>query len=59
MMKRLFLIFVVLAVIVGGYFAVRFYQDQQRALSISSLQTEPISRGNLTAMVGATGTVLI
>jgi HlyD family secretion protein len=56
-MKRIIILVVVLVLIGGGYFAFQYYRDQQRAASLNELQTVATSRGNLTATVGATGSV--
>lgn len=56
-MKRIILLVVVLAAIVGGYFAFQYYRNQQRTAALSELQTVATTRGNLTATVGATGSV--
>ncbi|RME07447.1 MAG: efflux RND transporter periplasmic adaptor subunit [Anaerolineae bacterium] len=57
-MKRILVILLVVAVIVGGFIGWRSYsrtQAQERLLA--SLQTETVSRGRLTATIGATGRV--
>jgi HlyD family secretion protein len=56
-MKKFIILAVVLAISVAGYFTFRYYQNQQRATSLSELQTVTTTRGNLTATVGATGSV--
>lgn len=56
-MKKVIIILIILAVIAGGYFAFRAYQGQARQRAISDLQTVAVERGELTASVGATGTV--
>jgi HlyD family secretion protein len=56
-MRRIFIIVIVVAVLgVGGFFAFQAYQNGQAA-SQASYQTSTITRGDLTAIVGATGTV--
>ncbi len=56
-MKRFWPVLVILILIAGGYIAFRVYRQNQNARAASSLQTETIARGSLTATVGATGTV--
>jgi len=56
-MKKIITLAVVLIVIFGGYFAVQYFRNQQRAVSLSELQTVTATRGSLTATVGATGSV--
>ncbi len=56
-MKRALIIVLIVAVLgVGGYFGYREYQRVQAA-GQASYQTVTASRGDLTAIVGATGTV--
>lgn len=56
-MKRRIIIILILAVVaVGGFFGFRAWRTAQSAAN-STFQTEPIARGSLTALVGATGTV--
>jgi HlyD family secretion protein len=57
-MKRAITIILIIAVLAAaGYFGYTYYQQQQRTQTISSYQTSTIGRGNLTATVGATGSV--
>ncbi len=57
-MKKLFITLgIVLAVIAIGYIGYRIFQNRRQASTISNLQTMTVSRGSLTATVGATGTV--
>jgi HlyD family secretion protein len=56
-MKRVITILIIIAVIVGAFFVYRWSRDQRNAAEINQLQTAVVSRGNLTATVGATGTV--
>ena len=56
-MKTVIALLVVLAVLLGAFFAFRAYQERQRAESLSDYQTVTVARGNLTATVGATGVV--
>ncbi len=56
-MKRSTIIIIVVVVLaIAGYFGFRYFQQRQAAAQ-STFETEPISRGTLTALVGATGTV--
>jgi len=55
-MKRIWIPILVVILAVGGFFAYRSYQTAQAAIQ-SSFQTEKAQRGELTATVGATGTV--
>jgi HlyD family secretion protein len=57
MKKIITLVVVVLVIGVAGYFAFQYFRNQQRAVSLSELQTVAMTRGNLTATVGATGSV--
>jgi HlyD family secretion protein len=56
-MKKIIILVVVLAIGVAGYFAIQYFLNQQRATSLDELQTVATTRGNLTATVGATGSV--
>jgi HlyD family secretion protein len=56
-MKRWWIVAVVIAVIVIGFFAFRAYSQAQFEQAMADLQTEVIRRGSLTATVGATGVV--
>ena len=56
-MKRWVVILIVAAVLVAGYFGVQAYRQSQAQKSIEDLQTETITKGDLTATVGATGSV--
>lgn len=57
-MRRIVIAFITIAVLaVGGYFGVTYYMQVQQEQSIASYQTAAVSRGNLTATIGATGTV--
>lgn len=56
-MKRLITIIVIVAVVAGIVLGYRYWQDLQVDESTRNLQTEVISRGTLTATVGATGIV--
>jgi HlyD family secretion protein len=57
MKRRTVITIIIVAVLaVAGYFAYQGYMRAQAAMT-SDLQTETIGRGNVTALVGATGTV--
>jgi HlyD family secretion protein len=56
-MKKLITIIVIVAVVVGAVLGFRYWQNLQAVESTRNLQTEVISRGTLTATVGATGIV--
>lgn len=57
-MKKTIIIILILAIIgTGIYFGVRFAQENAAKTMASTYQTVTVSRGNLTAIVGATGTV--
>lgn len=57
-MKKTIIIILILAIIgTGIYFGVRFARDNAAKNMASNYQTVTVSRGNLTAIVGATGTV--
>jgi len=56
-MKRWVIILIVVGVLVAGYFGVQAYRQSQARQSIEDLQTEIIAKGDLTATVGATGSV--
>ena len=56
-MKRLIPIIVIVVLLAGGWYGYDRYQRQQQSRQLGNLQTEPVSRGNLVATVGATGVV--
>jgi len=56
MKRRIIIIFLVIALAIAGFFGYRAWRTAQ-AQANSTFQTEKITRGNLTAIVGATGTV--
>jgi HlyD family secretion protein len=57
-MKKTIIIILIIAIIgTGVYFGVRFAQENAAKTMASSYQTITAERGNLTAIVGATGTV--
>lgn len=57
-MKRKTVIWIIISVVIAiaTYFVYQSYQQAQAAQN-SAFQTEPVRRGELTALVGATGTV--
>lgn len=56
-MKRTIITILIIAVLgVGGYFGYQYYQQYKSAQS-PAYQTQPLKRGQITALVGATGTV--
>ena len=57
-MKRAIWIIVILAVVVGGFFAYRAYSSSRSAQAAQeNLQTIALEEGTLAATIGATGTV--
>jgi len=57
-MRKWIILMIALVVLAGaGYTAWVVIQNNQRAQTIKNLQTEAVTRGNLVAMVGATGQV--
>jgi HlyD family secretion protein len=56
-MKRVITILIVVAVLAGAGFAFIQYRNQQAAKSATSYQTVAAANGDLTASIGATGTV--
>ncbi|MEJ2708827.1 MAG: efflux RND transporter periplasmic adaptor subunit [Anaerolineales bacterium] len=56
-MKKWIILGVIAVVLVGGYFVVRQFRDNQQSAAASEYQTVRAERGNLTATVGATGVV--
>lgn len=56
-MKKIITLVVVLVIGVAGYFAIQYFRNQRNAASMDELQTVATTRGNLTATVGATGSV--
>ena len=57
MKKYTITVIILLALAALGYFGYRFIRARQQASTISNLQTVIAKRGDLTATVGATGTV--
>lgn len=57
-MKRVIWIIVILAVLIGGFFAYRAYANSRNAQAAQeNLQTVSLEEGTLAATIGATGTV--
>ena len=56
-MRRFITILVIVAILAGGGFALYQYRNQQAAKAANSYQTVPAELGDLTATIGATGTV--
>jgi HlyD family secretion protein len=56
-MKRVITILIIIAIAITAFLAVSWSRDQRSAAALSDLQTAVVSRGNLTATVGATGVV--
>jgi HlyD family secretion protein len=56
-MTRRYILIGLVVVVIVGILALRSCGQSELAASLASLQTEKISRGSLTASVGATGTV--
>ena len=57
-MKRLIITVLVIVILgAGGFWGYRQYQASQAAKQVNNYQTAKIERGELTAIVGATGTV--
>ena len=57
MKKRVVIILVIVAIIIGGYFGLQELNKRRVAQTASTFQTYTVERNNLTAIVGATGTV--
>ncbi|HSM25548.1 MAG TPA: efflux RND transporter periplasmic adaptor subunit [Anaerolineaceae bacterium] len=57
-MKKLIIIILIIAIVATGiFFGVRYTQENAAKTMASTFQTVTVARGNLTAIVGATGTV--
>jgi multidrug efflux pump subunit AcrA (membrane-fusion protein) len=56
-MKRVIIVIVVIGLIAAGAFALYRGRAQRQAAALQSLETVPLTRGELVASVGATGTV--
>ena len=55
-MKRFWIVVLVIALIIGGFFVIRSINAAQQSAQ-TAYQTEPLAKGSLVAQVGATGTV--
>lgn len=57
-MKKTIIIILIIAIIASGtFFGIRYFRENAAKKMSSTFQTVTIERGNLTAMIGATGTV--
>ena len=57
-MKKTIIILLIIAIVgTGIFFGVRYFRANAAETLSSSFQTVTVERGNLTALVGATGTV--
>jgi HlyD family secretion protein len=56
-MKRVIIIVIILAALVGAYFGWRYWQQSQQSTKLDQYQTVAASRGSLIDTVGATGVV--
>jgi len=56
-MKKFIIILIIVAVIAGAGYAYFRWQQNQQAATFSNFQTAPAERGELVAMIGATGLV--
>jgi HlyD family secretion protein len=56
-MKKWIYVLLILAVVAGSVYAFLQWRERQQAAAVSSLQTEPAAKGQLTATIGATGQV--
>jgi HlyD family secretion protein len=56
-MKKVVIILLLVALAAAGWFGYRRFRQQQSQAALSSLQTVAYTRGDLTATIGATGTV--
>ncbi|MFZ6026578.1 MAG: efflux RND transporter periplasmic adaptor subunit [Chloroflexota bacterium] len=57
-MKKIVIpLIVIVTLLVLGYFVVVFLQQRQQAQALGNYMTETVSRGTLTSLIGATGTV--
>ena len=57
MKKKIIIVLVIIALGVGGFFGIKALNQNRAAARASEFQTIVVKRGNLTAIVGATGTV--
>ena len=56
-MKKIIFVLVLIALGVAGYFGYQEFRQRQQDEALSSLQTAAVSKGDLTATIGATGIV--
>lgn len=57
MKKKIIILLIIAIVATGIFFGVRYLQENATKNMASSFQTATVTRGNLTSLVGATGTV--
>jgi HlyD family secretion protein len=57
MRKFIIPLVIVVVLAVGGYFGVTYWLNQQQANALSSYLTETVGRGDLTSLIGGTGSV--
>jgi HlyD family secretion protein len=57
MKKRVIIVLILAGLLIGGYFGLKAFQNNRAATLAGSYLTQVVERGNLTAIVGATGTV--
>lgn len=57
MRKFIIPLVIIVVLAVGGYFGVTYWLDQQEANALSSYLTETVGRGDLTSLIGGTGSV--
>ena len=56
-MKKTFTIIIIIGLLAGGFIAWRYTNAQAQQQSMNEYETQPIERGSLTSIVGATGAV--
>ncbi len=57
-MKKALIILSVIAILgVGGYFGLQFFRQEQQAAQLANYQTQKLVNGDLTTIIGTTGTV--
>jgi HlyD family secretion protein len=57
MRRRWIILAIVVVLVAGAFFGIRYFRQQQQAVASANFQTVPAGRGELTATVGATGVV--
>ncbi len=57
MNKKVIIVLVIIAILVGGFFGFQAINRNNAAKAAGNFQTEKVSRGNLIALVGGTGVV--